>query len=837
LAHTQAENTLRLQLFATQLAVLPFAFLDWGLSPTNWYSLPACLGLYALLALPMGLIGGAFERLWRPIGRGLAGVARQDANRIGFLVGLAATIAVHALIILWSNRFNADQIAALLAALGLIPAGLVGLALGLVARRLCLVVLPGSHGHSTGWLGALGLAVTIGLVLHRWQRPDLWASVQFPMLPYLPLLPALWIRFGQRVRAWENRPKWLVNIFPLPLLAASLWAPGVASNLVRSEGLAGHTVMLVRRSMDSDGDGFSSWLGGGDCNDANAAINPGAFDEPRDGLDQDCDGSDFTPEEVDKTILFSALPDGVEPLHNLLFVTVDTLRADRLSWYGGPNDTMPQTQKLLVDKGAAFMRAYANGVRSQRSIPSMVIGRYPSRLKWGDGGRDAVTVHADNLSLGELLKRAGFKTHAVIMEKYFAKQKGLTQGWEFHRAARIQPGYINWSKSTGAAISRYTTKMIERLSKRPDRWAIWVHYYDPHIRFARSRFGHDAKARYDESLAVTDKHLASLLKAVDLQNTLVVLASDHGQGLGTHGHHGHGSHLFEEAIHVPLIFAGKGIEPKRLQLLTENVDIVPTALNLLNLATAEAQWDGRSLVPAIFGENMPERAVFAEALPDPNTNDHAWAMLLGEHKIIHDIKRQVQTIYNLTEDSQEKAGREPSSADDQNLVRLLNAHRSAAAWINKGNYGGKKPKDAPPKRPKPDRIEGEVQVQVGEYFKLTHYALLDPPHAGARLRLRLNLTVLKAFTGRLNAMVHLDGRTQKGEKIFLNRDQPIKPKPNWEVGETREILVDFLIPRNAKGGQVSAFLGFFKPGKRKWKAVGRGVDKRGRIATMRITLR
>ena len=66
---------MRLQLFATQLAVLPFAILDWGTSPGQWYSLPACIGLYALWALPLGLIGGAFERLWRPMGRGLKQVA------------------------------------------------------------------------------------------------------------------------------------------------------------------------------------------------------------------------------------------------------------------------------------------------------------------------------------------------------------------------------------------------------------------------------------------------------------------------------------------------------------------------------------------------------------------------------------------------------------------------------------------------------------------------------------------------------------------------------------------------------------------------------------------
>ncbi len=828
---------MRLQLFTTQLAVLPFALLDWGASPSHWHSLPACIGLYALLALPLGLIGGAFERLWRPMGRGLAHIAREDANRLGFLVGLAATIAVQSAIVLWSDGFNAKQLAALLAGLGIIPAGLVGLAAGLVVRRIVQILLPGSHGRNTTWLGVLGLLATLSLLGHRWSRPDLWATVHFPLLPYLPLLPALWIRCGQRVRAWEQRPRWLVNIVPLPLLAFTLWFPSVASNLVRSDGVAGHTVLLLRQLMDSDADGFSAWLGGGDCNDANKAINPGAFDNPRDGIDQDCDGTDFTPAKPNPAERFAHLPKTYEAPRNLVLITIDTLRADRISWYGSPHDTMPKTQKMLVDQGAALMRAYASGVRSQRSIPSMVIGRYPSRLKWGAKGRDAVSVDPDNLSMGELLKQAGFKTHAIIMEKYFAKQSGLTQGWEFHRANRIQPGVVNWSKSTSAAISKYTLKMIKKLNKKEDRWAIWVHYYDPHIRFARSRFGHNAKARYDESLAVTDKHLEPLLKGIDRSNTLVVLASDHGQGLGTHGHHGHGSHLFEEDIHVPLVFAGPGIEPQRLQDVVSNVDIVPTVMNLLNLASAKALWDGRTLVPALFGLEMPAKPVFAEALPDPHTDDHAWSMRLGDDKIIHDLKRQTRTLYNLKDDPQERTGRDPISDQDQQLVRLLNAHRATATWINKGDYGGKRKSKPKEKLRKPDRIEGDLEVQVGEFFKLKRFALLDPPHAGARIRLRLNVEVLKEVKGRVNAMVHIDGSTKDGSKIFLNRDQAIKPVPDWKPGESREVMVDFLVPRNAKGGQVAAFIGFFKPGQRKWKALGRSVDIRGRISTARFTLK
>ena len=124
---------------------------------------------------------------------------------------------------------------------------------------------------------------------------------------------------------------------------------------------------------------------------------------------------------------------------------------------------------------------------------------------------------------------------------------------------------------------------------------------------------------------------------------------------------------------VPLVFAGPGIKPQRLQDLVSNVDLVPTVSNLLNLASAEVAWDGRTLVPAMFGQKLPEKPVFAEALPDPHTNDHAWAMRLGDEKLIHDLKRQTLTLYNLTEDPMERSGREPGTSADQDLVRRLNA--------------------------------------------------------------------------------------------------------------------------------------------------------------------
>jgi hypothetical protein len=286
---------------------------------------------------------------------------------------------------------------------------------------------------------------------------------------------------------------------------------------------------------------------------------------------------------------------------------------------------------------------------------------------------------------------------------------------------------------------------------------------------------------------------------------------------------------------VPLIFAGAGISKGRHQAVVQNIDIVPTVLNMLDLASAETVWDGRSLVPALLGGTLPDRPAFAEALPDPHTTDYAWAIISGDQKLIHDLRRNTQTIFDLGRDPKEAVGRAPRDSDSD-LVRALNTHRSTAELINSGDYGGKQKTVQKLKR-RPDRLRGDLEVDLSKRVRLTGFSLLDPPHAGARLRLRLNLTVLEDFAGRLNAMVHLEGRTANGKKIFLNRDQPIRPKPVWKTGDQREVVVSFVMPRSAKGGQVSALIGLFRPRQHKWKAVGNRVGSKGRVVTARFTLR
>lgn len=841
-AQTRREAVKR-QVLAAQLVLVPVMVLDWSLGEPSWRSLPAAIGVGAVGAFALAFIGWMSLALAGDALRGLEQLLADTGLRIAAVFGLAVAIICQAQFTLWTESFNAREIATWLAAFGLLPALLCGLLAGGMVAWLLRPWRGHRSGSLLGWFTILGALSCIALALYRAYRPDHWVTVHLDLLPLLPLLPGVWL---SAIRALPRFPQVSYGrLFVAPAFVLTLIPGAVASDLSNGDGLLARGILGLRSVTDRDGDGFSPYFAGGDCNDHDAEIHPGGFDAPRDGVDQDCDGQDFIPSKPDSKDWFHPLDEGKTWPKNLLLVTVDTLRSDRINWLGGPRATMPATGKSLVEKGTLFTQSYANGVRSQRSIPSMVIGRYPSHLKWGKTGKDAVTVSADNLTLGEILRKGEFTTKAIIMERYFRKQRGLVQGWDFHHARRIRPGFKDWDKPTSEIITSYTLNQLRSLKKTGKRWAVWVHYYDPHIRFRSSRFGKGAVARYDESLAVTDKALGRLLRTINLEDTLVVLGSDHGQGLGTHGHHGHGSQLFEEAIRVPLVFAGKPITGgQRLDSVVQNIDVVPTILNLLRLADSEAVFDGRSLVPALVGLPIKKKPAFVEALPDPHTTDHSWAVIDGHHKLIHDLRKQTMKRYDLEQDPGERHALDPFGGSGPRLQRLLNTHRSQAIWLNKGYYGGRqkgwkavKAKAATAPRPGPDRIAGPLNVKLGDLMHLKSYRLLDPPRAGGRMRMRINMEVLQDFRQPLSAMLHVEGRMPAGKKIFLNRDQKLRPVPDWKAGDRREVLLSFLIPKATRTGTVTLRMGFFKPGHRKLKAKGTDVDAQGRVPTARFLLR
>jgi arylsulfatase A-like enzyme len=210
---------------------------------------------------------------------------------------------------------------------------------------------------------------------------------------------------------------------------------------------------------------------------------------------------------------------------------------------------------------------------------------------------------------------------------------------------------------------------------------MWAYYGDPHAPYLRHRsvasFGPTPSDVYDGEVAFTDRHIGRLLDALQerglADDTIVVLTSDHGEGLdpgADHGHLFHGPTLYDEVIRVPLIVRGPGYAPRRVQTPVSLIDLPPTFQALLGQPPAP-ELRGLSLVPWLAGDDPPHPPVFFEkqkesALPQKG-------MVLWPYKVILVLPYNRIRIYNLAEDpaEQRELKKELPPEDVRRLVGLL----------------------------------------------------------------------------------------------------------------------------------------------------------------------
>jgi hypothetical protein len=416
----------------------------------------------------------------------------------------------------------------------------------------------------------------------------------------------------------------------------------------------------ARTLFDADRDGYSRVLGGGDCNDQDPRIHPGALDIPENGVDEDCSGADLRLEDLVKPSAATRDP-RPERLLNVLLLTIDSLRADHVGLYGYRRNTTPAIDALGRDS-MWFARAYAQSNATAASLPSLLTGRYPSNSPWSYDhpacplpGWPYVTDEA-NVTLTELLRDAGYVTEAADQGTSIAAL-GLDQGFE---AVRMQ----SWSP--GAELQVF----LDGVGGRP--WFYWIHLDGPHHPYrahADFDFGDRDVDRYDGEIAATDALVAEILEMLRARGlydtTLVVLTSDHGEEFREHGGVMHASTLYDEQIRVPLIVRIPGERPGRVGRVAELVDVVPTVLTAL----------GRGEPPQLDGEDLRELRAVTPRVPVLGYSEHyeggrvlQAAVTDGRHKLIVDRRSNVQQLYDLEADPGEQ--RSLSAADLPETRRL-----------------------------------------------------------------------------------------------------------------------------------------------------------------------
>ncbi|HEY2942485.1 MAG TPA: tetratricopeptide repeat protein [Vicinamibacteria bacterium] len=305
------------------------------------------------------------------------------------------------------------------------------------------------------------------------------------------------------------------------------------------------------------------------------------------------------------------------PPANLLLVTIDTLRADHLHAYGYAIDT-PATD-TLARTGMVVEDATVQVPETLPSHASLLTGRYPYEHRIRDNF--SPPFDPSTPTLATLLRARGYDTAAFIGSVVLTGSSGLDHGFalyddvfsaatssgvqvEERRAEDVVSSALGWLKKT-----------------RPRPFFAWVHLYDPHAPYEppepyRKRY---AGRPYDGEVAYADAQLGRLLDFLagqDLQRrTLVVVTSDHGEGLGDHGEEEHMMFLYDSTLRVPLLLSWPGVLPAgaRVKGQFRSVDLLPTVLDLLGIASPPVSGASRA-ASLRAGAPLPESESYAESL-------------------------------------------------------------------------------------------------------------------------------------------------------------------------------------------------------------------------------
>src|SRR5579863_1387913 len=301
---------------------------------------------------------------------------------------------------------------------------------------------------------------------------------------------------------------------------------------------------------------------------------------------------------------------------NLLLVTLDTTRADRISCYGYAAGTTPVLDSLAAD-GVLCERVFTVAPITLPAHTTMFTGLYPAENGVVTNGRGRLDDRIPTLA--EVLERQGYDTGAFVASFVLNAKFGLNRGFRTYDDdfANEELGADTMHRQRhGESVVTAALKWLGLTREKP--FFCWVHLYDPHAPYLphTDLFADKFIDRpYDAEIAYVDQQVGRLvdfLKSSQIDDqTLVVAVGDHGEGLGEHVEREHGMTLYDDSLHVPLIFRYRGKLPvKRVAENISLVDLSPTILDLLGLKDPR-QTSGQSLKRVLAGDAQATRSFFA----------------------------------------------------------------------------------------------------------------------------------------------------------------------------------------------------------------------------------
>ena len=315
-----------------------------------------------------------------------------------------------------------------------------------------------------------------------------------------------------------------------------------------------------------------------------------------------------------------------KPPKNLLLITIDTTRADRLGSYGYEIAQTP-TLDRLAEQGTLFERAYGVVPETLPAHVSLFTGLYPP--SHGVRLNLQFKLPEEATTLAEILSEQGMDTIAVCSAAVLHPRYGLGQGFKEYLApgVRVAPGM---RPPTEWGAEQVVTEVLTQMWKREvGPYFLWAHFYDPHSPFEpRAPFAApegtppESSELYDLEIAYMDYWIGRLLNELetrgDLEETLIVVTGDHGESLGEHGELYHTLFIYDATIHVPMILVGPGIKAgRRVTEVVSSVDLFSTILKMFGLDppfTSSRVLPGLPVSPTT---ESPERIAYSDSMTPP----------------------------------------------------------------------------------------------------------------------------------------------------------------------------------------------------------------------------
>lgn len=301
----------------------------------------------------------------------------------------------------------------------------------------------------------------------------------------------------------------------------------------------------------------------------------------------------------------------------IILISIDTLRADRLPAYGYKGVETPAISRLAGD-GIVFTNAYAHVPLTLPSHATMLTGQLP----YENGVRSNIgyRISANGPRLPRLLKERGYATGGAVSAYVLRRETGMASLFDFYDDSLevYESATLGALQRDGNETVRAALGWLDQVGEKP--FFLFLHLFEPHTPYEpapelRAKY----RDAYDGEIATVDAIVGLFLADLDRRglydDALIVLTSDHGEGLGDHGEAEHGVLLYREALQVPLVvkLPGRRLAGKRVGAPAQLVDLLPTLAAAAGAKVPEGL-PGASLIELAEGRVPADRAIYSETL-------------------------------------------------------------------------------------------------------------------------------------------------------------------------------------------------------------------------------